>query len=380
MGGSNSCLSGQHLDGKAVGGQGKFGQGSDIDAAALAATNFGGVGGLSQKVNISFGCHSLPNMDTFSESDPFCILYKQTGRVWTKLGQTEVIHDNLNPQFVTKVPAEYHFEQQEKFKVEVYDVDDDTQINNLKAHDFIGRLEFELHEIITARDQKLTRPLVGGPAGSKGTISLIAEEQVANANAEMIMFTPEATISSTSDQNFFIMYKCMGPNSYVPVYKSEIKRAVKGNLFRWNHVQIGATDLCKDNIENEIKFEFFKSVTSGKHKIVGTVKNVTLAMLKAGEVRYNFEKNKNDNLQMQALKIERRHTFLEYIFGGCDIELSLAIDFTLSNGAVNDPRSLHYPDPKRNQYLQVIQSVGNILQYYNSSKMINLYGFGGALP
>jgi hypothetical protein len=50
--------------------------GSDIDAAALAATNFGGAGGLTQKVNISFSCNTLPNMDTFSESDPFCILYK----------------------------------------------------------------------------------------------------------------------------------------------------------------------------------------------------------------------------------------------------------------------------------------------------------------
>lgn len=53
---------------------------------------------------------------------------------------------------MSKVSAEYHFEQQEKFKVEVYDVDDDKQINNLKAHDFIGRIEFELHEVITSRD------------------------------------------------------------------------------------------------------------------------------------------------------------------------------------------------------------------------------------
>jgi hypothetical protein len=123
----------------------------------------------------------------------------------------------------------------------------------------------------------MTRNLLGGPSGSKGTITLIAEEQVANANAEMVMFTPEAQLAGTSDQNFFIIYKCMGPNNFVPVYKSEIKRAVKDNHFRWNHVQIGATDLCKDNIENEIKFEFFKSVSSGKHKIVGAVRNVTLA-------------------------------------------------------------------------------------------------------
>ena len=45
---------------------------------------------------------------------------------WRKLGETETIHDNLFPQFVKKVPAVYRFEQQELFKVEVYDSDDDN--------------------------------------------------------------------------------------------------------------------------------------------------------------------------------------------------------------------------------------------------------------
>lgn len=71
----------------------------------------------------------------------------------------------------------------------------------------------------------MTKQLLGGPSGSKGTISIIGEEQVANANAEMIMFKPEATISNTSDQNFFIIYKFIGPNQFVPVYKSEIKKS-----------------------------------------------------------------------------------------------------------------------------------------------------------
>ena len=67
-----------------------------------------------------------------------------------------------------------------------------------------------------------------------------------------------------------------------------------------------------------------------------------------------MEKKNNCALTLQGLKIERRHTFLEYIFGGCDIELSLAIDFTMSNGAIHDPKTLHSSDPKRNQYLQVM--------------------------
>ena len=32
------------------------------------------------------------------------------------------------------------------------------------------------------------------------------------------------------------------------------------------------------------------------------------------------------------LEIKKRSSFLEYIFGGCEIGLTVAIDFTLSNG------------------------------------------------
>ncbi len=47
--------------------------------------------------------------------------------MWQKLGQTETIHDNLNPEFVKKIMVDFHFEQSEVFKVEVYDSDDDSQ-------------------------------------------------------------------------------------------------------------------------------------------------------------------------------------------------------------------------------------------------------------
>lgn len=78
------CNEGQHLDGKAVSMSTNYGRGGDIDAAVLAATNFGGVG-LAQKLELSLKCEELPNMDTFSESDPFCILYKEV-RVQDGLG------------------------------------------------------------------------------------------------------------------------------------------------------------------------------------------------------------------------------------------------------------------------------------------------------
>lgn len=156
----------------------KMGTGSDLDAAVLAACNIG-ASGLVQRLQLAFSCEELINMDTFSKSDPFCILFRQTGNMWQKIGQTEVINDNLNPQWVTKITVDFHFEQQERFKVQVFDCDDDKNLQNLAAHDFIGELEFTLHEIVTTINQQMTKPLHNVKHARPGRIKIHAEEMAA---------------------------------------------------------------------------------------------------------------------------------------------------------------------------------------------------------
>ena len=85
-------------------------------------------------------------------------------------------------------------------------------------------------------------------------------------------------------------------------------------------------------------------------------------------------------MTLTQLEVKQRHSFLEYVFGGCEIGLTVAIDFTLSNGEPSKPGSLHYLDMQKNEYLQAIRSVGNILQYYDSDKQIPVLGFGAAIP
>ena len=43
----------------------------------------------------------------------------------------------------------------------MYDSDDDSaHVKNLGAQDFIGELNFSMHEVVTARDQSLTKDLI----------------------------------------------------------------------------------------------------------------------------------------------------------------------------------------------------------------------------
>jgi len=45
-----------------------------------------------------------------------------------KVGQTEVVADNLNPQFLTTVNIDYFFEQQQNLRLDIYDADDATAL------------------------------------------------------------------------------------------------------------------------------------------------------------------------------------------------------------------------------------------------------------
>ena len=66
---------------------------------------------------------------------------------------------------------------------------------------------------------------------------------------------------------------------------------------------------------------------------------------------------------------EQVPTFTQYLAGGMQLQMHVAIDFTASNGDPASPQSLHHCLPDRpSQYEQVIQSVGNILRDYDSDR------------
>ncbi|CAG8479914.1 12441_t:CDS:2 [Acaulospora colombiana] len=87
---------------------------------------------------------------------------------------------------------------------------------------------------------------------------------------------------------------------------------------------------------------------------------------------------RNASLSILQAHIKEQPTFLDYISGGAEIQLSVAIDFTASNGNPHDPRSLHYINGfRQNDYQRAISSVGKILESYDSDKLFPVYGFGG---
>ena len=167
--------------------------------------------------------------------------------------------DSLSPQWVKNFEVAYHFEKREYYKIVVYDIDDFNNVNNYSGHDLVGELEFAIHEVVTAANQTLDRPLSCSerPPGQSGNIQITADEKQ-GMNNEEANFKMSGEFASQDGFNFFLIYKFIGPNNFKPVYKSEIISSI-GGRFTWNMVSILTSELANEDIEREIRFEFFKS-------------------------------------------------------------------------------------------------------------------------
>jgi len=77
-------------------------------------------------------------------------------------------------------------------------------------------------------------------------------------------------------------------------------------------------------------------------------------------------------------KIVNKPTFVDYISGGCQLNVTVAIDFTGSNGDPRQPGTLHYlhEDGQMNDYEKAMTSILSILQKYDHDKKFPVLGFG----
>ena len=371
--GDNLTCFRDHEDQAAVSRGVAAGSGRDLDDAVLAATSMAidNQNRLSQILRLTFSCKALPNMDTFTRTDGLAVLHEKKGRMWQMIGMTEVIMDNLDPSWVKCFDVQFKFEEQQTFKVVVYDVDNVDNLRNFSEHSLVGEVEFTLHEVVTARDQILAKNI--SRQKKDAMIEIYGEEVQQDIGSEQGLFTPLITTSDYALKGnvlFLIVYKqhvaesMPGRNNakWIPVYKSEIKSSAdRSSLqkFQFNQFTLLVSDLCGQDHDQEIKIELFISMKNGKHKNVGNLL-FTINDLK-NDPNASFDLSEKTQLQFQNLSFQRRNSFLEYIFGGCELNLAVAIDYTLSNGDPRESDSLHCANLNRNEYYKALKAVMDIL-------------------
>jgi hypothetical protein len=92
---------------------------------------------------------------------------------------------------------------------------------------------------------------------------------------------------------------------------------------------------------------------------------------------FNPNKKKPGVLVLENFLVFNKPSFIDYLKGGLELNMIIAIDFTGSNGTPTSPSSLHYMNPMNpNQYQSAIMAITGILMNYDTDKRIPCFGFG----
>ena len=100
-----------------------------------------------------------------------------------------------------------------------------------------------------------------------------------------------------------------------------------------------------------------------------THKRMRLALVNPKKQRKRNYVNSGE-LEIFDLEMTEVPSFLDYLRGGCELNLVVAIDYSASNGDPQYPFSLHsIVSEEPNEYTKAIQAIGNVLEDYDSDKL-----------
>jgi len=343
-------------------------------------------------VELSISCLDLPDCDIITKSDPQVIIYLLgvTGKdKKIEIGRTEVIQDNLNPKFAKKVLMQYHFEQIQRLRFEVYDIDP------LGGNDFLGALETTLADIVSSRSSSFKQPLVGGPRKRPGQLVVDVEElvsckQVAAFNMSAIdlpalccgLFYPSASVHiyrANENGSLNIVHRtppvCRTCNPIFKPFQQKLTTLCNGDLDRTIRFELVDT---RFNLERNLGF-FDTTINSLKRDCSNKQGQLFNLLQQRGHETAALGSSK---VTITDFKLITQASFLDYIKAGTQIHFVIAVDFTASNGDPAYQDSLHYLDPmgrRMNSYEAALLSVGNILKPYDTMGLFAGFGFGAKI-
>lgn len=78
---------------------------------------------LCSQVELFLSCANLPKLDRMSNTDAFVVVYLSGpgGAAGREIGRTEVVKDSNSPEFTTQFKLDYHFEEVQNLRFDVYD-------------------------------------------------------------------------------------------------------------------------------------------------------------------------------------------------------------------------------------------------------------------
>eukprot|EP01083_Nonionella_stella_P054854 144770_1 len=345
---------------------------------------------LSEQLGLFLSCTNLPKLDLMSPSDPFIVIYhkmeKDKDKSYEEIAKTELIQDNPNPEFTKPIIIDYHFEEVQFIKLDIYDADG-PDLTRLSKHDFVGSCEFILADLVNQHGSTLKMNIKSKKGKKIDAMCVIRSEEI-----------------KTNHDLFSIQFECKdleklswfsSPNPYLQIYRQandtggwmSVLRTKRFNDTQhavWKTMKIPIQRLCNSDYGRPILIKCFHDTDGAAPEPIGQCETSLQALLDETSKPLTHPTRSDKvcgTLLFHSQEIIKRHGFLEYVMGGMNIEMMIAVDFTGSNGDPQEDTSLHYIGPPKYEspYMKALRSVGRVLEPYDTDHMIHAYGFGANL-
>ena len=296
---------------------------------------------------------SLKNIQDSSQYEVSLLIYSDKQRLnFRNVSTTESASAKNNEiTFNQLLIMEYYFEKEQPLGFQI-------------KGSFNETVQTTLGSIMGSRGQKLKKTL------SNNSILEISGQRLSDLKTNLNFDVNVSGNLNGMGISFLIKY--LGTQS-TPlnnnIYRSEIANN-KTNI-TFEKISIPTIALCPDGKFNEniMSIEINDNFHNNK---LGELTNPIQTFVS------NDQKINNNQVNVKIkTTIKTVYSFLDFLRGGMEINLTIGIDFTGSNGSPTYSNSLHYlAQGSLNNYERAIRSCGDILAVYDADQLFPVYGYG----
>lgn len=239
-------------------------------------------------------------MDTFSNTDPFIVVYEDDPKTKKAnlLGNTSVIMDSQNPEWPDQLIINYKFEAVQNLTIKVFDRDGSQPPSKLDAHQLIGEISVKLSSIMCARGQSYQANFTNG---KHGTVIVRAEAVANTRDILCVQFSAKDLINKDGlgiidkSDPFIQIKRLREDGAHQVVWKNS---PVMDNLSPvWPTARIPMMNLCNGDINRPIVIEIYDFDSNGTHEHMGSVHTSVKSIMDSGGKPFDvIEDSKKDTM------------------------------------------------------------------------------------
>ena len=327
-----------------------------INGTEMGGNNANKAAAMEQRISLI--C-SLKNIGSSGQAKVELIIYSDPQRKAGKSAgftETKQTSETNNINFDKFFTMPYFFERQQLIDFKI-SIGSQSEIIQTSLGSIMGR-----------RKQTLTKKLQDGSDFEVKGIEIKKSNKIVgfdiNISGNVVGMTISYSITNLGTE--------MDPTA-TKLYDSELKTAKqsKNNVLTFIKCNIPIMFLnTGGKSSNTISIEF-KDV---KHKTAlgnynGPINSLISSKTSTITLTHNLSATIN-------CSVTSTPSFISYLRSGMNINLTIGIDFTGSNGTYTDYRSYHYLNNGMNDYEKAIRSCGDILAYYDDDQLFPCFGFG----